>query len=51
MCCDDQGDGRKPDGVCKSCGEPVVEGRTTECCGCSPVECEECGWSPCDQSC
>lgn len=52
MCCDNSGEDLKfANGECSSCGEPTVDGRTTDCCNYSPVECTECGWSPCDGSC
>ena len=39
------------DGVCKECGGPTVNGVSLEHCNWSPVECEECGYAPCDGSC
>lgn len=39
-------------GNCPDCGEPVdVDGNAAEGCNWSPVECDTCGWSPCDLSC
>ena len=39
-----------PDGECPDCEQPTYEGMAQGCTY-SPVECETCGWSPCDQSC
>lgn len=54
MCCEpilDSYDKRNgPDGECKECGEPTYKGQAEGCCY-SPVECEECGYAPCDYSC
>lgn len=41
----------KPNGICKGCGEDTVDGDAYVCCSYSPVECEECGYAPCDLSC
>lgn len=38
-------------GVCPDCGEETVDGIAKEGCNHSPVECETCNSSPCDQSC
>lgn len=39
-------------GKCPDCGEPVdADGDAVHSCGYSPLECETCGWRPCDQSC
>lgn len=61
MCCDNSGassgyytkDGwvSLVDGKCPDCGEDTVDGETTEHCNYSSVECQTCGWAPCDQSC
>ena len=39
-----------PDGECPTCGEPTYNGYA-EGCAYSPVECDDCGYSPCDGSC
>lgn len=41
----------KIDGECPDCGIPTVEGESYIGCFHSPVECQTCGWAPCDQSC
>lgn len=42
----------KPVSTCKDCGEAVDEdGDAIDSCGYSPVECETCGYAPCDESC
>ena len=51
MCCDNSGDTAEANGKCPACGEPTVDGDTTDHCNYSPVECDVCGWAPCDQSC
>ena len=38
-------------GSCPDCGTPTVDGHAAEGCTFSPVECETCGWQPCDGSC
>jgi hypothetical protein len=39
-------------GICDSCGMPVNEdGDSIEGCGYSPVECETCGYAPCQEYC
>jgi len=39
-------------GECPDCGEPVdKDGDAVKSCSYSPLECETCGWRPCDQSC
>lgn len=50
MCCDPIEVG-KPDGVCPDCDTPTLEGQATEGCNYSPIECDTCGWCPCDLSC
>jgi hypothetical protein len=57
-CCDDQrtcgGHDELHVGQCPDCGGDVDEdGDTVErdYCSYSPVECETCGWRPCDGSC
>lgn len=49
-CCDEYNLG-EPDGECPDCGTPTVEGEAAVGCGYSPVECETCGFQPCDLSC
>jgi len=57
MCCEGW---RNPDedinDECPDCGGPVVidadgDIEAQEGCSWSPVECDTCGWSPCDGSC
>lgn len=50
MCCD-RIDYGTPDGECPDCGNPTVEGEATGGCVYSPVTCETCGATPCDDSC
>lgn len=51
-CCDGwEYSDKEVNGVCKDCGMPTVGGHAQEGCHYSPVVCETCGWSPCDQSC
>lgn len=38
-------------GECPNCGEPTVDGNAYEKCTYSPIECDVCGWAPCDDSC
>lgn len=38
-------------GECQDCGTPTSDGVAAKGCGYSRVECETCGWSPCDLSC
>jgi hypothetical protein len=38
-------------GECPNCGTPTVDGQAYEGCFYSPVECDVCGWAPCDGSC
>lgn len=44
-------DSAKPNGVCPDCGSETEDGYAIDSCGYSPVECETCGWRPCDGSC
>jgi hypothetical protein len=39
------------DGECPDCGKPTVDGEAAEGCNWSPVQCETCGDSPCNDSC
>lgn len=39
------------DGMCSSCGMPTIEGKAAYGCHYSPIECENCGSSPCNGSC
>lgn len=51
-CCEPVGSSMKEVGECVECGNPVdAEGDSTEVCAWSPVECDSCGWSPCNESC
>lgn len=52
MCCSNT-DFEKKDinGECLDCGQPTVDGQAYDNCSWSPVECETCGWAPCDGSC
>ena len=51
-CCDpiytDEADN---DGECPDCGVDTCDGDAAEGCNYSPIECETCGWCPCDLSC
>lgn len=52
MCCSPiEYDPSEINGVCEKCETPTVDGVAAEGCSYSPVECQECGWSPCDLSC
>jgi len=52
MCCDNTGyKENEINGECPICGEPIVDGNAYDVCSYSPVQCEECGNAPCDQSC
>lgn len=52
MCCEPTGYKESEiDGECPICWSPTVGGDAYEQCAWSPVECEECGWAPCDGSC
>ena len=52
MCCSSNELNEKDaDGKCPDCGHPTVDGEPVESCSYSPVECETCGWQPCDFSC
>jgi hypothetical protein len=53
-CCDREvAHDREVTGVCPVCeGDIDQDGQTVEDgCGYSPVECEACGFQPCDESC
>lgn len=50
MCCDGWDLG-EPDGFCEKCGTPTVEGDAATGCNWGECVCDECGDSPCDQSC
>ena len=43
--------GEEPDGVCPDCETETYQGEAYTGCYYSPVECETCGWKPCDLSC
>ena len=51
MCWADNGAEGEPNGICPECGNPTVDGVSTEICAYSPVECDPCGYAPCDGSC
>lgn len=52
MCCDASGyDESEINGICPVCGADTVDECAFEACGYSPVQCEECGYAPCDESC
>ena len=53
MCCEPRVgyDSRQINGECPFCGSPTVDGDAYDQCCYSEVECEECGWAPCDGSC
>lgn len=51
MACFGQPDNEIPNGVCPDCGTETEDGVAINSCCYSPVECETCGWSPCDGSC
>jgi hypothetical protein len=52
MCCEPSGYKHSEiNGECPKCEEPIVDGDAFEQCSYSPVECDACGWQPCDQSC
>jgi hypothetical protein len=51
MCCDGWDFSEEVNGECPDCGEPTVDGGAATGCNYSPVECETCGWRPCDNSC
>jgi len=52
MCCEPSGYKEEEiNGECPICGSPTVDGDAFEQCGYSHVECEQCGYAPCDDSC
>ena len=52
MCCEPCGSEEPEVSECDVCGGPTdSEGGSTDICSYSPVECEVCGWAPCDDSC
>jgi len=53
MCCDPCGASGKKEDIksCPDCGYDTINGESTEICGFSPVECNTCGYAPCDGSC
>lgn len=51
MCCDNIGAEGEPNGECPNCGEPTVDGESTEICSYSPLCCSTCGHRYCDGSC
>jgi len=51
MCCEPGNDMPTVD-ECPNCGGPVdIDGDSTDVCPYSDVQCEKCGWAPCDGSC
>lgn len=42
---------KEVDGKCEECGESTVAGEAQSGCYYSPVECNTCGWRPCNGSC
>jgi hypothetical protein len=52
-CCSERGcSAEEVVGNCPDCDEPVdKDGNAADSCSFSPVCCETCGRSPCDQSC
>lgn len=44
-------DADEVNGKCPECGMETVDGVAKEGCNWSPVECETCGYRPCDGSC
>ena len=38
-------------GICQSCGEETLDGKSIWSCDWSPVECKVCDYRPCDGSC
>lgn len=52
MCCSPN-DYKKTeiDGTCPECGEDTVDGAAFISCSYSPIECDVCGFAPCDGSC
>lgn len=51
MCCDNMGADGQLDGESPECRAETVDGYAKEICRYSSVECQECGWAPCDGSC
>jgi len=52
MCCEPTGyNENEINGNCPECGVPTVDGDAYEQCAYSMVECNLCGYAPCDQSC
>jgi len=53
MTCCDPTEPEPAVGECPDCGEPVDEDGYIAIpnCSYSPLECDTCGWRPCDQSC
>lgn len=52
MCCSNTGYTRSEiNGECPDCGEPTVDGNAYDCCDYSTIQCETCGWAPCNESC
>ena len=52
MCCESSGySEREIDGKCPECDEPTCDGDAYEQCEYSTVDCDTCGYTPCDGSC
>ena len=50
-CCENMGAEGEPNGFCPDCGAETVDGFAVDVCGYQQVECETCGYAPCDESC
>jgi len=51
MCCEPL-NSNKAVGECFECGSPIdSDGESTDICAYSEVECDVCGYAPCDDSC
>lgn len=52
MCCEPMNYGSTVVGECEECGSKIdSDGDSVDVCYYSPVDCEECGYAPCDGSC
>lgn len=53
MCCDPVNNFNYDaiNGECKKCGEDTVNGYAFDACNYSSVQCDECGYAPCNDSC
>ena len=51
-CCASSGFTREEiNGVCPDCGGETVNGCAYECCDYAAVDCETCGYAPCNEGC